>query len=78
MDETKTVLEDKINSAKKKINFKQLLNIFIIILMLIFALQNLESIRVSLLFLSFEMPLFVLIIAVFAIGFFTSKLFKTS
>ncbi|NMB80410.1 MAG: LapA family protein [Ignavibacteria bacterium] len=78
MDENKTLLDDKINSVKKKISFKQIFDIIIIIVMLIFALQNLESIRVSLLFFSFEMPLFVLIIAVFAIGYFTNKLFKKS
>lgn len=76
MDENKTVLDDKVESVKKKINFRQIFNILIIIIMLIFALQNLETIRVSLLFFSFEMPLFILIIAVFAIGFFTNKLFK--
>lgn len=78
MNEQKTVLNDKIDSVKKKISFKQVLNIVIIILMLIFALQNLQNIRVSILLLSFEMPLFVLIIAVFAIGFFTNKLFYKS
>lgn len=78
MDENKTVLDDKIDSVKKKTGFRQIFNILIIILMLIFALQNLETIRVSLLFFTFEMPLFILIISVFAIGFFTNKLTKKS
>jgi uncharacterized integral membrane protein len=78
MDENKTVLDDKIDYVKKKTGFRQIFNILIIILMLIFALQNLETIRVSLLFFTFEMPLFILIISVFAIGFFTNKLTKKS
>lgn len=78
MNENKTVLDDKIDSVKKKTGFRQIFNILIIILMLIFALQNLETIRVSLLFFTFEMPLFILIISVFAIGFFTNKLTKKS
>jgi len=78
MDENKTVLDDKIDSVKKKTSFRQIFNILIIIIMLIFALQNLETIRVSLLFFTFEMPLFILIIVVFAIGFFTNKLTNKS
>ncbi len=70
----KTVFNDKINSAKKKINFKQMFNILLITLLLVFILQNLENIRVKLLLFSFEMPLFILIIVSFSIGFFSTKL----
>lgn len=78
MEETETALLVKAEPEKKKTRIKQIFNVFIFVIMLIFALQNLDNIRVSLLFLSFEMPLFVLIIAVFAIGFFTNKLFGKS
>lgn len=74
-EKEKTVLDDKIDSVKKKVSFKQIINILLILVILIFALQNLESIRVTLLFFSFEMPLFVLIIVLFSIGFFTTKIF---
>ncbi len=78
MDENKAVLDDKIDTVKKNISFRQIFNVLILIIVLIFALQNLESIRVSLLFFTFEMPLFILIIAVFAIGYFTNTLTKKS
>lgn len=72
----KTVLNDKIGSVKKKVNLKQIINILLILIIILFALQNLESIRVTLLFFSFEMPLFVLIIVLFSIGYFTTKIFS--
>lgn len=73
-DQEKTVLDDKTDSVKKKASFKKIINILFILIILIFAVQNLESIRVTLLFFSFEMPLFVLIIVLFSIGFFTTKI----
>jgi uncharacterized integral membrane protein len=74
-EKEKTVLHNKTKNAKKKNAFRKVVNIALIILVLLFTLQNLESIRVTLLFFSFEMPLFVLIIVVFSIGFFTTKIF---
>ena len=75
-EKEKTVLHDKTERAKKRIGFRKVVNFTLIILVLLFTFQNLESIRVTLLFFSFEMPLFVLIIVVFSIGFFTTKVFS--
>ncbi len=67
---------EKIESIKRKINIKQIADIVLIVVLLIFAVQNLKSIRVNLLFFRFEMPLFFLIVIIFFIGFFTAKYFS--
>jgi len=67
--------KEKTENVKKKTSFRRVINIILIVLMLLFTFQNLESIRVTLLFFSFEIPLFILIIVLFSIGFFTTKIF---
>ncbi|HDR52576.1 MAG TPA: LapA family protein [Mariniphaga anaerophila] len=62
----------------EKINLtpKQVLNIFLIIVLLIFISQNLEMVRVKFLFFKFELPIIILIGLVFFIGFFTAHVFN--
>lgn len=63
------------DQIKKKFNYKLIINILLIIVLVIFIIQNLQNIRVQLLFFSFEMPLFFLIPVIFLIGFLTGKFF---
>jgi len=51
------------------ITFRQVINILLIVLLLIFVAQNLEQIKVSFLFFGFSMPLVILIAVVFLIGY---------
>lgn len=59
----------------KKIGIKQIVDIALIIILLIFIAQNLESINVKFLFFGFELPLIIMIAVVFIIGFLTHKYF---
>lgn len=67
---------DKPDTTKKNVNAKQIINALVLVIVVIFALQNLENIRVNLLFLSFEMPLFALIIIALVLGFVTAIIFR--
>lgn len=62
----------------EKINLtpKHVLNIFLIIVLLIFVAQNLEIVRVKFIFFRFELPIIILIGLVFFIGFFTAHVFN--
>jgi len=57
----------------KKISIRQVIDIALIIILLIFIAQNLESINVKFLFLAFELPLIIIIASVFIIGFLTHR-----
>jgi uncharacterized integral membrane protein len=57
-------------------NIKKGINISVLILLLIFVLQNLEATKVKFLFFGFELPLIVLIFIVFFTGFFTAISFR--
>jgi len=59
----------------KNLTTKQIINIILIILLVIFIMLNLETAKVSLIFISFDMPLVVLITFVFFIGYFVGKTF---
>jgi uncharacterized integral membrane protein len=59
----------------KKLTTKQIINIILIILLVVFIMLNLEAVKVSLIFISFDMPLVVLITFVFFIGYFIGKTF---
>lgn len=67
---------DKPVTTKKSVNAKHIINAIVLIIVVIFALQNLENIQVKLLFLSFEMPLFALIIFALVLGFVTAIIFR--
>ena len=60
----------------KNISFRQIIDIVLIVLLLIFVGQNLESVKVKFLFFGFELPLVILITSVFFIGFYTAKTFR--
>lgn len=56
---------------------KQIFNILLIILLLLFIGQNLEMVQVTLLFAKLELPLAIIIGIVFFIGFFTALVFRS-
>lgn len=56
---------------------KKIINIILIILLVIFTMLNLDSQPINLIFISFDMPLVVLITFVFFIGYFVGKVFPT-
>ncbi len=53
----------------KNITTRQVVNILLIIILLIFVGQNFEPIRVKFLVFGFEMPLVILITVIFLIGY---------
>lgn len=59
-----------------RITFRQVFDILLLVVLLIFIIQNLVSTEVKFLFFKFTMPLIVIIIVVFLIGFFTHRTFS--
>lgn len=57
-------------------NLKKGINISMLILLLVFVLQNLDVTKVKFLFFGFELPLIVLIFIVFFMGYFTAVSFR--
>ena len=62
----------------KNISTRQIIDIVLLILLLIFIGQNLESVKVKFIAFGFEMPLVILIAIVFFIGYYTAKAFNKS
>ncbi|HOY39784.1 MAG: LapA family protein [Bacteroidales bacterium] len=60
----------------KNITVKHVILAISVLLLLIFTFQNLETVRVHFLFFDFGMPLVILIVLVFFIGFFTAWVMK--
>ncbi|MBN2765416.1 MAG: DUF1049 domain-containing protein [Paludibacteraceae bacterium] len=60
----------------RKLSFKQIVDILLIVLMLVFAGQNVASVHLQFLFFGFELPLIILIGFVFFIGYLTAILFR--
>ena len=60
----------------KNISTRQIIDIVLLILLLIFIGQNLESVKVKFIVFGFEMPLVILIAIVFFIGYYTAKAFN--
>lgn len=60
----------------KKITFSQVIDIILIILLIIFAIQNLDNVLVKFITIKFEAPLFIIIIFTFLIGYLTAKIFR--
>ncbi|MDX9846459.1 MAG: lipopolysaccharide assembly protein LapA domain-containing protein [Tenuifilaceae bacterium] len=54
---------------------KQLLYLFLLVIMVVFVIQNAEAVRFRFLFFGFEMPLIIIIVAAFIIGFFAARVF---
>jgi uncharacterized integral membrane protein len=55
---------------------KQVLDIFLLALLILFVGQNVQSAEVKFLFFGFELPIFIIIAISFFIGFFTAKAFS--
>jgi len=62
---------DKINLTPM-----QVLYFILLVLLIVFIVQNMESVMVKFLFFGFKMPLVIIIIVVFIVGILTSKVFK--
>lgn len=60
----------------KKLSVKQIIDIVLIVLMLVFAAQNVASVHLKFLFFGFDLPLIILIAFVFFIGYLTALLFR--
>ncbi|MDD2412847.1 MAG: hypothetical protein PHI36_09205 [Bacteroidales bacterium] len=54
---------------------KKIINIILIIILIIFVMLNLDTTKVSLIFIDVDMPLVILISFVFLIGYFVGKTF---
>jgi len=54
---------------------KKIINIILIIILVIFVMLNLETTKVSLIFITVDMPLVILISFIFLIGYFVGKTF---
>jgi len=55
---------------------RQIIDILLLAILIIFVAQNVESVKVRFLFFGFDLPLIVIIAITFFIGFFTSKVFS--
>jgi uncharacterized integral membrane protein len=73
--QNKLISGTKQQLGMKNITVKQIINISVIIILLIFSFQNLDSVKVKLLFFAFELPLVILIAIVFFVGYFTARVF---
>lgn len=60
----------------KKLTTKQIIDIILIIVLLIFAGQNVAPVHLKFLVFGFELPLIILIAFVFFIGYLTALLFR--
>lgn len=60
----------------KGLNFKQIIDIILIIILLVFAGQNVAAVHLKFLFFDFEFPLIIIIAFVFFIGYLTALLFR--
>jgi len=60
----------------KNISTRQIIDIILLVILLVFIGQNLESVKVKFLMFGFELPLFILIAIVFGIGYYTAKTFN--
>jgi uncharacterized integral membrane protein len=65
-------LFEKLNLTQKHVPY-----LILLVLIIIFILQNMGSVTVKFLFLGFQMPLIVIIVGVFIVGVLTSKAFTT-
>lgn len=56
----------------KNISFSQILGIIALVLLITFVMQNLSNVSVKFIRWTFDIPIFLLIIIVFFVGFYTS------
>lgn len=60
----------------KKLTARQIIDIVLIVILLIFAGQNVASVHLKFLVFGFDLPLIILIAFVFFIGYLTALLFR--
>ena len=65
-------------NMKKILTPKRVLSLIIFILVLIFGFQNMGSVKLSIIFFSLDIPLLILIFAIYIIGVFTGWAVKRS
>ena len=63
-------------SAKFHLSPKQVINIFLLVVLLIFIGQNVHSVSIKFLLWRLEMPVIIIILASFFMGFYTSRAFS--
>ena len=57
----------------KNLTTRQIVDILLIALLIVFIAQNLDTVMVKFLSFGFQLPIIVLIIAVFALGYYTAN-----
>lgn len=60
----------------KNLNLRKIIDILLIIVLIVFIIQNLDNVMVKFTTIRFELPLIVLILGVFGLGFYTSTVFR--
>lgn len=60
----------------KKLTARQIIDVILIVILLIFAGQNVASVHLKFLVFGFDLPLIILIAFVFFIGYLTALLFR--
>lgn len=60
----------------KNLTTRQIVDILLIALLIVFIAQNLDTVMVKFLSFGFQMPIIVLIIAVFALGYYTANVLR--
>lgn len=60
----------------KNLTTRQIVDILLIALLIVFIAQNLDTVTVKFLSFGFQLPIIVLIIAVFALGYYTANVFR--
>lgn len=65
-------------NMKKILTPKRVLSLIVFILVLIFGFQNIGSVKLSIIFFSLDIPLLILIFAIYIIGVFTGWAVKRS
>ncbi len=63
------------NTSKFRLSLKQIIDIILIILLVVFIVQNADNVKMRFLFFGFDLPLVIIIVITFFIGFLTSIVF---
>ncbi len=58
----------------KNLSIQQILNAILIGIVILFIAQNLHAVKVRFLFYGFELPMVVLVLSLFFLGYFTAKI----
>ncbi len=63
------------STSKSRLSLKQIIDIILIILLVVFIVQNADNVKMRFLFFGFDLPLVIIIVITFFIGFLTSIVF---